>query len=286
MFSHTLDRRREINDWNGNTLVDLFPSVFNFKTSQIENYNVYKVSDTYVMRPDLVSLKYYGSTERTEYILLYNGISNPFSLDKDDILMVPNPAEADAQMVRDMSGTSDSLSDGFNRSIAVRNAYKYISEKKFPKPNANIVFDNKKIGDTSIKRNIKSNIDVSVSPVKLKNGKVYFESNVGLVSASEIPSSNIDAKIEKLINTALGLINPDLDQSSGSSLAGNPNSGNRPNGPDTSHTSPEGSDTGNGSPSNNLCESIGCGDNSCITGNCLSDGTTITDILKGYNTTL
>lgn len=273
MFSHTLDRRREINDWNGNTLVDLFPSVFNFKTSQIENYNVYKVSDTYVMRPDLVSLKYYGSTERTEYILLYNGISNPFSLDKDDILMVPNPAEADAQMIRDMSGTSDSLSDGFNRSIAVRNAYKYISEKKFPKPNANIVFDNKKIGDTSIKRNIKSNIDVSVSPVKLKNGKVYFESNVGLVSASEIPSSNIDAKIEKLINTALGLINP-----SGESLAGNPNS--------------EGSDipgndgSGNGSPSNNLCESIGCGDNSCTTGNCLSDGTTITDILKGYNTTL
>lgn len=283
MFSHTLDRRREINDWNGNTLIDLFPSVFNFKTSQIENYNVYKVSDTYVMRPDLVSLKYYGSTERTEYILLYNGISNPFSLDKDDILMVPNPAEADAQMVRDMSGTSDSLSDGFNRSIAVRNAYKYISEKKFPKPNANIVFDNKKIGDTSIKRNIKSNIDVSVSPVKLKNGKVYFESNVGLVSASEIPSANIDAKIEKLINTALGLINP--DKNSGGSLAGNPNSGD---GSDNSSGPgiPGVGGSGNSSPSNNLCESIGCGDNSCTTGNCLSDGTTITDILKGYNTTL
>lgn len=291
MFQHTLDSRKEIVDWEGNRLIDLFPSVFDFKSNQIENYNVYKVTENFVCRPDLVSLRYYGTTEKTEYILLYNGISNPFSLDKDDILMVPNPAQADAQMKNFDSESTSMNQFGLNRTLAIKNAYKYISEKKFPKANANLAFDNSNIGDTSTKRGLPTyEVDTDAAAVVVRNGRVYFGQNSGLLSASDIPTANIDAKIEQLVNSALGLLNNgngsiagpgDLGNGSGS---GTGTDSNNPSGGGTGGNSGAGS--GNGSPSNNLCQAINCGDNSCTTNNCLSSGTTLSDILKGYNTIL
>lgn len=291
MFQHTLDSRKEIVDWEGNRLIDLFPSVFDFKSNQIENYNVYKVTENFVCRPDLVSLRYYGTTEKTEYILLYNGISNPFSLDKDDILMVPNPAQADAQMKNFNSESTSMNQFGLNRTLAIKNAYKYISEKKFPKANANLAFDNSNIGDTSTKRGLPTyEVDTDAAAVVVRNGRVYFGQNSGLLSASDIPTANIDAKIEQLVNSALGLLNNGNGSIAGPGDSGNGSGSgtgtdsNNPSGGGTDGNSGAGS--GNGSPSNNLCQAINCGDNSCTTNNCLSSGTTLSDILKGYNTIL
>lgn len=294
MFQHTLDSRKEIVDWEGNRLIDLFPSVFDFKSNQIENYNVYKVTENFVCRPDLVSLRYYGTTEKTEYILLYNGISNPFSLDKDDILMVPNPAQADAQMKNFDSESTSMNQFGLNRTLAIKNAYKYISEKKFPKANANLAFDNSNIGDTSTKRGLPTyEVDTDAAAVVVRNGRVYFGQNSGLLSASDIPTANIDAKIEQLVNSALGLLNNGNGSIAGPGDSGNGSGsgtgtdGNNPSGGGTGGTgSNSGAGSGNDSPSNNLCQAINCGDNSCTTNNCLSSGTTLSDILKGYNTIL
>lgn len=294
MFQHTLDSRKEIVDWEGNRLIDLFPSVFDFKSNQIENYNVYKVTENFVCRPDLVSLRYYGTTEKTEYILLYNGISNPFSLDKDDILMVPNPAQADAQMKNFDSESTSMNQFGLNRTLAIKNAYKYISEKKFPKANANLAFDNSNIGDTSTKRGLPTyEVDTDAAAVVVRNGRVYFGQNSGLLSASDIPTANIDAKIEQLVNSALGLLNngngsiAGPEDSGNGSGSGTGTDSNNPSGGGTGGTGGNsGAGSGNGSPSNNLCQAINCGDNSCTTNNCLSSGTTLSDILKGYNTIL
>lgn len=294
MFQHTLDSRKEIVDWEGNRLIDLFPSVFDFKSNQIENYNVYKVTENFVCRPDLVSLRYYGTTEKTEYILLYNGISNPFSLDKDDILMVPNPAQADAQMKNFDSESTSMNQFGLNRTLAIKNAYKYISEKKFPKANANLAFDNSNIGDTSTKRGLPTyEVDTDAAAVVVRNGRVYFGQNSGLLSASDIPTANIDAKIEQLVNSALGLLNNGNGSIAGPGDSGNGSgsgTGTDSNNPSSGGTGGTGGNSGagsgNGSPSNNLCQAINCGDNSCTTNNCLSSGTTLSDILKGYNTIL
>jgi hypothetical protein len=50
------------------------------------------------MRPDKVAFAEYGKDEYTEYILKYSGVSNPFSIDYDDVLFIPEPSEAEAQM--------------------------------------------------------------------------------------------------------------------------------------------------------------------------------------------
>lgn len=42
-----------------------------------------------VCRIDLISLKHYGEASYADYILKYNGISNPFSITEGDVLLIP-----------------------------------------------------------------------------------------------------------------------------------------------------------------------------------------------------
>jgi hypothetical protein len=47
------------------------------------------VDTVYAGRIDLISLHVYGSASYADYILKYNGISNPFSIEEGDVLEIP-----------------------------------------------------------------------------------------------------------------------------------------------------------------------------------------------------
>ena len=48
------------------------------------------VNKYYVGRPDLVSLALYGDDRYADILCKINGISNPFELNEDDVIVVPN----------------------------------------------------------------------------------------------------------------------------------------------------------------------------------------------------
>ena len=52
--------------------------------------NIHYVQPYQVMRPDLISLQYYGATDYIDIILKANGISNPFCIKEGMILMIPD----------------------------------------------------------------------------------------------------------------------------------------------------------------------------------------------------
>ena len=52
-------------------------------------FDLVEITDDYVARPDLVSVKAYGSDDYTDLICKINGISNPFELNKGDLLVLP-----------------------------------------------------------------------------------------------------------------------------------------------------------------------------------------------------
>lgn len=54
------------------------------------NANVVIVNKYYVARPDLISLAIYGDDKYADIICKINGISNPFELNEDDVLLIPN----------------------------------------------------------------------------------------------------------------------------------------------------------------------------------------------------
>jgi hypothetical protein len=47
------------------------------------------VDSEYAGRIDLIALEVYGSASQADYILKYNGISNPFSIEEGDVLLIP-----------------------------------------------------------------------------------------------------------------------------------------------------------------------------------------------------
>lgn len=51
--------------------------------------NYVTVSKEYVARPDLISLAAYGDDRFADVICKYNGISNPFEINIDDIILIP-----------------------------------------------------------------------------------------------------------------------------------------------------------------------------------------------------
>jgi hypothetical protein len=88
LVSKLLRLKKSIFNSTGEALVDLVSSTFKFDQTGASAGPTF-VGEEEVMRPDLLSNKVYGSTDHWELILKYNGISNPFSLDVGEILLVP-----------------------------------------------------------------------------------------------------------------------------------------------------------------------------------------------------
>tara|TARA_A100001037_G_C15153237_1_gene641145 strand:+ start:1141 stop:2166 length:1026 start_codon:yes stop_codon:yes gene_type:complete len=71
----------------------------------------HEVDATQVGRPDLICLEYYNSAEDVDYLLKFNGISDPFSINEGDIIKIPvlgdsnykkleRPSDVDENVVR------------------------------------------------------------------------------------------------------------------------------------------------------------------------------------------
>ena len=119
------------------------------------------VTEDQVGRIDLISLQYYRSEDYCDYILKWNGISNPFSLKFGDVINIPNHREA-LKIVKEFkvlnSTNEPSIRDQFidTKRLPVKDAKRieYLQRKAAQKPNGakqilppNIL----KEGDTNIK---------------------------------------------------------------------------------------------------------------------------------------
>lgn len=89
-FSYTIDKKVTIKTVNGDDILDLAaPSLKKGVTFNVLNYVI--VRNTEVMRPDSIAQRYYGEMTHTEMLMKFNGISNPFSVDEGDLLMIADP---------------------------------------------------------------------------------------------------------------------------------------------------------------------------------------------------
>jgi len=82
---------------------------FMFKDKEL-SFKEYIVRDSDMGRLDLIAEEHYGNAQKIEYILKFNGISDPFSIKKGDVLKIPidnaaivklkRPKIADTNIVR------------------------------------------------------------------------------------------------------------------------------------------------------------------------------------------
>lgn len=233
MFKASLDNKSHVTDPNGNEIVDLTSSPFRLN-QKISQYFMRKVPSEYRMRPDMVALIELGSTEKTEYIMMFNQIGNPFSIDKDDVLLIPELIEADSLVYSEntnmMLGLSSEL-DSSIQDVLVQNYYKHSnrgdgvdmsSYDKFfntPIPSGNV--------DTTTNTSTQNSgrqpylLDQNEQAMIIRDGRIYFNDpdDVALkgmtnapdssiqsdqsrdgIRIEEITNGNVDAKIQSIIN--------------------------------------------------------------------------------------
>ena len=126
-----------------------------------EIINEHTVTEDQVGRIDLISLLYYRNANYCDYILKWNGISNPFSIKLGDVLEIPNHRQTlkAAKEIKVLNTTNEpSIRDQFvdTKRLPVKDAKRieYLQRKAAQKPNGakqilppNIL----KEGDTNIK---------------------------------------------------------------------------------------------------------------------------------------
>lgn len=106
--------------------------VFNYLDTTFEipkdmSVDLVEVTEDYIARPDLISLKAYGSDDYVDVICKLNGVSNPFELNVGDMIVLPAFEELRKFIVRP---NADELEDSENKEVPV-------SKKKNEKRKAN-----------------------------------------------------------------------------------------------------------------------------------------------------
>lgn len=73
----------------GETIVDLTRSSISFK-QPVDVTNAIMVTSDLAMRPDVIAKVAYGDSGMLDFILKFNEISNPFSIQEGDLLFIPD----------------------------------------------------------------------------------------------------------------------------------------------------------------------------------------------------
>lgn len=99
LISKILGRKRVIERF-GVDFTDLISSTFRFPQQIAGSGGAIIVGEFESMRPDLIADRIYGKIQSWDALLKYNGISNPFSIQSDDILYGPAGSVLDAMYAK------------------------------------------------------------------------------------------------------------------------------------------------------------------------------------------
>lgn len=80
--------RKPIIEHQGTRYKDLMADVINHDVKISGSFVM--VNKEYVARPDLISLAVYGTDEYADILCKINGISNPFELNENDVVIIPH----------------------------------------------------------------------------------------------------------------------------------------------------------------------------------------------------
>lgn len=102
-------------------------------------YQVIKVSHEYIARPDLLSKHFYGTVDNADIICKLNGISNPFELNENMYLIIPEASDLQFFYNTDSLAGELSTDDSLKDDIGTLNMQKKKNEPR--KANEQIVGD-------------------------------------------------------------------------------------------------------------------------------------------------
>jgi hypothetical protein len=172
LFIETL-RNKPIFKRGNDIIKDLTSSSLEF-SRDVQVVDAGTVSDEMAMRPDLIARVFFRDANKLDYILKFNGISNPFSIDSGDVILVPD--------YDDMKGTMKSKKAKDSRESKDEVTKKFFDPERLSKK------DNKRLEylrakSESMENGSKTNLppnfaEPGAQELKIVDGKVIFGDDV------------------------------------------------------------------------------------------------------------
>ena len=164
---------------NGDSVVDLTRRSVSFRGVTVNQGKMYVVEDGLQMRGDLISKIFYQTSSFLCVLLKYNGISNPFAIDVNDIIKLP-----DGSVLSAMLTNPDKLNGSDNNWIT--------STRKKKKPqfiNPATKQDQNRLAYLTTKYGavVAPTTAAKDTSVTIKNGKVVFGSGVTSIKKEDCP---------------------------------------------------------------------------------------------------
>jgi hypothetical protein len=165
----TLIKKPQTINQNNEQIVDFTAATFIYKRDvRIIGSGI--VSDELEMRPDLVARIYYGDVSKLDYILKFNGISNPFSLEKGTTLIIGDQKEMEQNLI---------ANSGPEKKQDIRS--KFFDKNRLSKKDSKRLelMQEKSKEFTNGASNLPPNMaDIGSTEVKVKDGVVVFGGDV------------------------------------------------------------------------------------------------------------
>lgn len=142
-------RKITIKDRNGNDqyCYDLLTTVT--VENNVKPYDFVLVRKEYIARPDLISLAVYGDDKYGDLICKYNGISNPFELNENTLLLIP-PIDRIDEIFIGRQPVSELINDEESNTLIMKQ-HQFQKEKNEKRsPNNSVVGENNFVIDKSL----------------------------------------------------------------------------------------------------------------------------------------
>ena len=169
---NTLVKKPQTVNQNNEDIVDFTAPTFIYKRD-VTIIGSGIVTEELEMRPDLVSKIYYGDISKLDYILKFNGISNPFSLEKGTILIIGDVKEMEQNFISEVNR------DPETKQVDIRK--KFFDEKRLSKKDLKRLELVRKKSDefANAASNLPPNMaDIGAQEIKVKDGVVIFGGDV------------------------------------------------------------------------------------------------------------
>ena len=149
MLDYKLLNRKQIIHKGNDQYIDLLNKTFD--ETVYSNVMPLIVNKYYVARPDLISLALYGDDKYADIICKINGISNPFELNENDILIVPNIEYLTTCIYKSKQKGDDFIEDPKKDTIQTKDKYNMQKKKNESRsPNEQVIGESNFIIDKSL----------------------------------------------------------------------------------------------------------------------------------------
>ena len=181
----TLVNKKSFTKLNGELVVDLIRRSVSFLGIKLNSGIRYKVTDETAMRADLITNYYYQDSSVCDLLLKYNGYSNPFAIDINDIILIPEVANLSS-----FGQDNPLLEIGRPRKKKATNVFQPTTKQD--KRRLNFLIKKAGAGAAPIPPNIAITNGVTIS-----NGKIIFGTDVTNIKKEDCPEPISRTKLKE-----------------------------------------------------------------------------------------